>query len=147
MHICIFVALKVSATTTLSDPGPLCADETTVLTCNVTGVSIRWIYDGTQFGGLISPSRPPSSDPILVEGGLMFTLSLLENTGSNLVSQLSFTASTDMDGRVVTCINSEGSVDTSILIVQQFCKYVIIGQSHTLYIYIYTMHEIKVILK
>ena len=79
MHICIFVALKVSATTTLSDPGPLCADEMAVLTCNVTGVSIRWTYYATQFGGLISPVRPPSSDPILVSG-VEFTLSLLENT-------------------------------------------------------------------
>ena len=122
---------EVSATTTLTASGPLCADQTTVLTCTVPqGISIRWTYRGSQFGGLITPSQPPPSGPISVSG-VEFTLSLLEDSSPDLVSQLSFTASTDVDGAVVVCAGVsptglDGMVDVSTgsitLQVQQICK-------------------------
>ena len=121
----------MSATTTLTASGPLCADQTAVLTCTVPqGRSIRWTYSGSQFGGLITPSQPPPSDPIPVEG-VEFTLSLLEGTSPDLVSQLSFTASTDVNGAVVVCAGvsptgpdgmQEVSTGDITLQVQQICK-------------------------
>ena len=123
---------EVSATTTLTASGPvLCADQKAVLTCIVTeGISIRWTYRGNQFGGLITPSQPPPSDPIPVSG-VEFTLSLLDGTSPDLVSQLTFTASTDVDGDVVSCIGiiptgpdgmRELSTSEIMLEVEQNCK-------------------------
>ena len=119
------------SSTVLTDPGPFCFGQTAVLTCNVTeGVSIRWSYDGSQFGGLITPSQPPSPDPMLVFG-VELTLSLLEDTGSDLVSQLSFTASADVSGEVVSCVgisptgpggDREVSQGVTTLQVVQMCK-------------------------
>ena len=131
-YLAYFVVVsEVSATTTLTASGPLCAGQTAVLTCTVTeGISIRWTYRGNQFGGLITPSQPPPSGPIPVSG-VEFTLSLLEDSSPDLVSQLTFTASTDMDGEVVACIGifrtgpdgmRELSTSEIMLEVQQNCK-------------------------
>ena len=96
------------ATTTLPDPGPLCANQTAVLTCSVAdGVTIRWTYRGESVGPLLSPSLPPPPDPVPVEG-IQFTLTLSSQNSNPLISNLSFTASPDMDGGVVQCQGETG---------------------------------------
>ena len=113
------------ATTTLSDPGPLCAGQTAVLTCSVAdGVSIEWFYRDVAIGPFISPAVPPSSNPVTV-GGVQFTRTLSQNSNS-LTSQLSFTASPDMDGSVVRCLGespSDAFSDVEITLqVEMICK-------------------------
>ena len=111
------------ATTTLPDPGPLCAGQTAVLTCSVTdGENIRWRYRDETVGALLSLSQPPPPDPVTV-GGVQFTLTLSQNSNS-LISQLSFTASPDMDGGVVSCTGFSGtfSDDEITLQVEMICK-------------------------
>ena len=113
------------ATTTLSDPGPLCAGQTAVLTCSVAdGVTIRWRYRNEFVGPVVSPSLPPSPDPVTV-GGVQFTLTLSQNSNP-LISQLSFTASPDMDGGVVRCTGgiADGTfpADEITLQVEMICK-------------------------
>ena len=106
------------ATTTLSDPGPLCAGQTAVLTCSVTdGVSITWFYRDEFVGQTISPSQPPPSDSVTV-GGVEFTLTLSQNI-THLISQLSFTASPDMDGAQVGCRSLFGGTVSSYEITLQ----------------------------
>ena len=91
------------ATTTLPDTGPLCAGRTAVLTCSVAdGVSIEWFYRDGPIGPFLSPSQPPSPNPV-TEGGVQFTLTLSQNSNS-LISNLGFTASPDMDDGVVRCL-------------------------------------------
>ena len=113
------------ATTTLPDPGPLCAGQTAVLTCSVAnGTTIRWRYRGGTVGPLISLTQPPSSDPV-TEGGVQFTLTLSGQNSNPLISQLSFTASPDMDGGVVRCTGESGggfSSDVRTLQVEMICK-------------------------
>ena len=95
-------AVAATNGTTLPDPGPLCANQTAVLTCSVTdGVTIRWRYRNKFVGSIISLNEPPSSDPVTVEG-VQFTRTLSQNS-THLISQLSFTASPDMDGGGVRC--------------------------------------------
>ena len=113
------------ATTTLPDPGPLCIGQTAVLTCSVTdGVSIEWFYRDVAIGPFLSPTVPPSSNPVTV-GGVQFTLTLSQNSNS-LISNLSFTASPDMDDGVVRCLGeSRGgafSPDERTLQVEVICK-------------------------
>ena len=112
------------ATTTLPDPGPLCVGQTAVLTCSVAdGVTILWRYRGETVGSLLSLSLPPSSGPV-TEGGVQFTLTLSQSSNS-LISQLSFTASPDMDGGIVRCTGESGgafSFDERTLQVGTICK-------------------------
>ena len=124
-----YVAVVLSpavATTTLPDPGPLCAGQTAVLTCSVTdGVNIRWRYRDENVGAVLSLSQPPSSDPVTV-GGVQFTLTLSSQNSNPLISNLSFTASPDMDGGVVRCTGgiADGTFpsDEITLQVEMICK-------------------------
>ena len=112
------------ATTTLPDPGPLCVGQTAVLTCSVAdGENIRWRYRSETVGAILfSPSQLPSSGPVTV-GGVQFTLTLSQNNNP-LISQLSFTASPDMDGGVVRCTGFSGTFSSVeiTLEVEMICK-------------------------
>ena len=125
-QILLVIAVVLSpavATTTLSDPGPLCAGQPAVLTCSVAdGVTIRWRYRGETVGSLLALSQPPSPDPVTV-GGVQFTLTLSQNS-THLISQLSFTASPDIDGSVVRCtgFSDTFSSDEITLQVEMICK-------------------------
>ena len=131
------------ATTTLSDPGPLCVGQTAVLTCSVAdGVSIRWRYRDETVGALISLSQPPSSGPVTV-GGVQFTLTLSQSSNS-LISQLSFTASLDMDGGVVRCTGFSGTFSSGeiTLQVEMMCKSIIVAKSHCFIVRLTNFHYI-----
>ena len=95
-----------------------------MLTCSVTdGKNIRWRYRSETVGAILfSPSQLPSSGPVTV-GGVQFTLTLSQNNNP-LISQLSFTASPDMDGGVVRCTGFSGtfSSDEITLEVEMICK-------------------------
>ena len=74
-----------------------------MLTCNVPGgIILQWIYNAMQFVTISPPSSIPSSDPIPVDG-VEFTVSLLSNTGSDLVSEISFEVSSSINGGVLRC--------------------------------------------
>ena len=73
-----------------------------MLTCNVPGgISLSWIYNSMQFASILGTSAP-SSDPIPVDG-VEFTVSLLSNTDSDLVSEISFEVSSSINGGVLRC--------------------------------------------
>ena len=73
-----------------------------MLTCNVPGgIALSWIYNSMQFASILGTSAP-SSDPIPVDG-VEFTVSLLSNTGSDLVSEISFEVSSSINGGVLRC--------------------------------------------
>ena len=102
--------LSPAVATVLLDPGPLCAGELAVLTCSVPdGRFIAWRYDNELAGPIIQSDMPAPSGTFTVLG-VEFSLSVLEGNSPDLVSQLSFTASTDMDGLVVLCAGTP-SVD------------------------------------
>ena len=85
------------------DSGPLCPGQTAVLTCNVPGgITLQWIYNSMVFVTIRPPNSIPSSDPIPVDG-VEFTVSLLSNIGSDLVSEISFEVSSSINGRVLRC--------------------------------------------
>ena len=74
-----------------------------MLTCNVPGgISLQWAYNSIPFVTISPPNSIPSSDPILVDG-VEFTVSLLSNTGSDLVSEISFEVSSSINGGVLRC--------------------------------------------
>ena len=65
------------------------------------------------------PDSVPSSDPILVDG-VEFTVSLLSNTGSDLVSEISFEVSSRINGRVLRCFGLNATaVGTSEVTLQE----------------------------
>ena len=73
-----------------------------MLTCNVPGgISLQWIYNSMLFV-TISGTSVPSSDPIQVDC-VEFTVSLLSNTSSDLVSEISFEVSSSINGEVLRC--------------------------------------------
>ena len=116
--------------TVLTDPGPVCSGHTVVLTCIVAeGVTLRWRYRNEPIGLFLSRNEPPPSmsDPV-TQGGVQFTLSLTQNS-THLLSQLNFTASTNMTGQTVRCTGLT-STDTYTFIsdeitlqVELLCKY------------------------
>ena len=93
-----------------------------MLTCSVAdGVSITWFYRDESVGLFTSPSQLPSN-PVTV-GGVQFFRTVMGN--STLISQLSFTASSDMDGGEVRCLGGSSdalTVDRRILQVEMICK-------------------------
>ena len=97
-----------------------------LLTCTVPeGVQLLWRYNGASIGsGAVEPGRLPPINPDTVEG-VEFTHSLLECASPDLVSQLSFTASTDMDGGTIQCVGTDGTsivTDDIVIQVEQICK-------------------------
>ena len=74
-----------------------------MLTCNVPGgTTLQWAYKTMVIGTIRPPNSIPSSDPIPVDG-VEFTVSLLSNTGSDLVSEISFEVSCSINGGVLRC--------------------------------------------
>ena len=74
-----------------------------MLTCNVPGgITLQWINNSMVFVTIRPPNSIPSSDPIPVDG-FEFTVSLLSNTGSDLVSEISFEVSSSINGGVLGC--------------------------------------------
>ena len=73
-----------------------------MLTCNVSGgITLQWIYNSMVIV-TISGTSVPSSDPIPVDGA-EFIVSLISNTGSDLVSEISFEVSSSINGGVLRC--------------------------------------------
>ena len=132
--MCYVTVLQVCGVSAiLTDPGLVCTGDTVLLTCTIPrGVQQVWSYNGDTIGdGQVTPGRLPPTNPDTVPemGGVEFTLSLLEgSTSPDLVSQLSFTASTDMDGGTIQCAGSDGTSsvsDDSVIQVGQMCKSVV----------------------
>ena len=86
------------------------------LTCTIPGgVSLGWRYNNVLIGGgtyvPVTNTVPPTNPDTV--GGVVFTHSLLDSS-PDLVSQLSFTASSDVNGGIIQCA---GDAATSILVV------------------------------
>ena len=71
-------------------------------------------------GTIRPPNSIPSSDPIPV-GGVEFTVSLLSNTGSDLVSEISFEVSSSINGGVLRCsgLNAATAVESIAVTLQE----------------------------
>ena len=116
----------------LTDPEPVCTGDTVLLTCTIPGgVSLTWSYNNERIGGgryVPVTNTVPPTNPNTV-GGVVFTHSLLDSS-PDLVSQLSFTASTDVDGGVIQCVGDAATstggfevVSDDITVqVEQICK-------------------------
>ena len=73
-----------------------------MLTCNIPGgITLQWIYNSMLLV-TIQGTSVPSPDPIPVDG-IEFTVSLLSNTGSDLVSEIHFEVSSSINGGVLRC--------------------------------------------
>ena len=118
--VTLLSVLLVSPVNSVSlDSGPLCPGQTAVLTCNVPGgTTLQWIYNSMLFV-TISGTSVPSSDPIPVDG-VEFTVSLLSNTGSDLVSEISFEMSSSINGGILRCSGRNATaVGTSEVTLQE----------------------------
>ena len=114
----------------LTDPGPVCEGDTVVITCTIpNGTLLGWIYEGEAIGnGVYSPPNVPPTTPDTVRS-VVFTHSLLDSS-PDIVSQLSFTASTDMNGGIIRCDGDfqtsagglDSVTDTTTMEVGQLCK-------------------------
>jgi len=90
----------------LTDPGPLCTNDTVVLNCSAAGsIAQSWRYDGemitfiqTRIGQL------PPADP-MERSGVAFSVSLL-STSPVLLSQIVFVASQMMNGSTLICASA-----------------------------------------
>ena len=137
-----YIVLQVCGVSAiLTDPGPVCEGDTVLLTCTIpNGTLLGWIYEGEIIGdGVHRPPNVPPTNPDTV-GGVVFTHSLLD-TSPDLVSQLSFTASADVNGGVIQCagdaVTSTGGVeivsDDVTVQVEQICKVIHLITSGALY--------------
>ena len=80
-----------------------------MLTCNIPGgISLQWIYNSMVFVNIRPPNSIPSSDPIPVDD-VEFTVSLLSNTVSDVVSEISFEVSSSINGGVLRCSGFNGT--------------------------------------
>ena len=96
-HVLVLLVSPVGSV--LTDPGPLCAGRTVVLNCT-GGVSHEWMYDMSR-GVIINEFDPPPAEPVELSG-VQFTLSLL-SPSPNLITQISFMSSQEINGRILTC--------------------------------------------
>ena len=128
IYVTVLQVCGVSAI--LTDPGLVCTGDTVLLTCTIpNGTLLGWSYEGEIIGnGVYSPPNVPPTNPDIV-GGVVFTHSLL-STSPDLVSQLGFTASSDLNGGIIRCAGdfqtSAGGLDSATdnitMQVGQMCK-------------------------
>ena len=131
MHVIlmIFIVLLVyPVDSTLTGSGSLCAGQTALFTCNVTGgITVLWRYvtdaGDSPIGELLNPTSGPTSTDTV--GGVLFTVTLLMPTRPHLVTQLNFTASANMNGGVVLCSTTTSSTSSEniTLEVENVSKY------------------------
>ena len=109
MHAIVLQVCGVSAI--LTDPGPVCEGDTVVLNCTIpAGVLLRWNYNDERIGGgIYAPSinEVPPTNPDTV-GNVVFTHSLLDSS-PDIVSQLSFTASADVNCGIILCAGRDAA--------------------------------------
>ena len=107
-HVLVLLVSPVGSV--LTDPGPLCAGRTVVLNCT-GGDSHEWMYDMSQTVS-INAFEPPPAEPAELSG-VQFTFSQL-SPFPNLITQISFMSSQEMNGKILTCTSlSVGSIVTS----------------------------------
>ena len=93
----------------LTDPGPLCAGRTVVLNCT-GGQGHDWRYDMSR-RVIINSLVPPPAEPVELSG-VQFTFSQ-PSPFPNLITQISFMSSQEMNDRILTCASlSVGSIVT-----------------------------------
>ena len=109
-HVLVLLVSPVGSV--LTDPGPLCAGRTVVLNCT-GGQGHNWMYDMSR-GVVINIFDPPPVEPVELSG-VQFTFSQL-SPFPNLITQISFMSSQEMNGRILTCeslIDNTGTVLSS----------------------------------
>ena len=127
MSLLVLLVSPESVGSILTGPGPLCEGDAALLTCNVTGGTALVWRNAQNFGigEQLSPDSPSTST--VTVGGVLFTVTLLIPTSPHFVSQLSFTASADMNGEVVFCSSfspSSGIAEDNITLqVESISKY------------------------
>ena len=95
----------------LTDPGPVCPGDTVTLNCTSSDPQARslgWIYDGVNIITILPGVTSLPTNPVV--SGVEFSVSLLPST--DLVSQISFMASSSINGRTLQC--SGDGVDESV---------------------------------
>ena len=105
-HVLVLLVSPVGSV--LTDPGPLCAGRTVVLNCT-GGQGHDWRYDMSS-GVIINNIAPPPAEPVELSG-VLFTFSQL-SPSPNLITQISFMSSQEMNGRILTCLSV---IDTTIV--------------------------------
>ena len=96
----------------LTDPGPLCAGGTVELNCT-GGQGHDWRYDMSR-RIIINPLAPPPAEPVELSG-VQFTFSQL-SPSPNLITQISFMSSQEMNGRILTCLSA---IDTTTIVTSE----------------------------
>ena len=98
-HVLVLLVSPVGSV--LTDPGPLCAGRTVVLNCT-GGQGHDWRYD-MSMGVVINVFAQPPAEPVELSG-VQFTFSQL-SPSPNLITQISFMSSQEMNGRILTCLS------------------------------------------
>ena len=106
-HVLVLLVSPVGSV--LTDPGPLCAGMTVVLNCT-GGQGHDWRYDMSR-GIIINNITPPPAEPVELSG-VQFTFSQL-SPSPNLITQISFMSSQEMNGRILTCLSV---IDTTTIV-------------------------------
>ena len=83
----------------LTDLNPLCVGRVVELNCT-GGFSHEWTYDMSMVV-LINEFEEPPAEPVELSG-VQFTFSQL-SPSPNLITQISFMSSQEMNGRILTC--------------------------------------------
>ena len=89
-----------------TDPGPLCAGRTVVLNCT-GGQAHGWMYDMSRDVNINVLEEPPT-EPVELSG-VQFTFSQL-SPSPNLITQIIFMSSQEMNGRILTCLSVIDSI-------------------------------------
>ena len=109
-HVLVLLVSPVGSV--LTDPGPLCEGRTVVLNCT-GGQAHQWMYDMSQTVLVsINEFNSPPAEPVELSG-VQFTFSQL-SPFPNLITQISFMSSQEMNDRILTCTSlSVESIVTS----------------------------------
>ena len=110
-HVLVLLVSPVDSV--LTDPGPLCAGRTVVLNCT-GGQGHDWRYDMSRGVVINPPLAPPPAEPVELSG-VQFTFSQL-SPSPNLITQISFMSSQEMNGRILTCLSA---IDTTTIVTSE----------------------------
>ena len=109
-HVLVLLVSPVGSV--LTDPGPLCAGRMVVLNCT-GGQGHDWRYDMSR-GIVINNIAPPPAEPVELSG-VQFTFSQL-SPSPNLITQISFMSSQEMNGRILTCLSA---IDSTTIVTSE----------------------------
>ena len=115
MFACIYILFVIiAAINVFTLPGEVCSGDTVTSSCSRDSDVLIWNYDSMRVIGLSDRS---DASMLLMVDGIDFTVTLIFLNTTLTISNISFTATSDADGKVLRCSGGTAASTATIRVV------------------------------